>query len=99
MELNRLTKKPTGKVKLELSNVSKNTLSVQVRDKSYGRASVEKTLVPGAKETLTFDVTPSHHWYDYEVLVKGNTNFYQQFAGHIETGETSITDPLMGRMV
>lgn len=96
-ELNRLTKKPTGKVKVEIANISGNKVSVKIADKSYGAQAVEKVLAAGASETVLFDVSSSYHWYDFEIAVQGNKNFYQQFAGHIETGNSSFTDPLMGR--
>lgn len=97
-ELNRLTKKPTGKVLIALANTSNQPLTVQVNDKSYRQAPLKKELPAGAKGTLLVDVAKSHHWYDIEVKVQGNDTFYQQFAGHIETGNTSFTDPLMGRV-
>lgn len=98
-ELNKLTKKPTGKLKIELSNLSNKPQQVNVKDLSYKQAGTVKTIAANVKEIVLMDVKSSHHWYDVEITVKENTEFKQQFAGHIETGQESFTDPLMGGMV
>jgi len=41
----------------------------------------------------------SSGWYDFTVKVSGADNFEKRFAGRVETGKESITDPYMGRVV
>jgi phospholipase C len=34
-------------------------------------------------------------WYDFSVFIEGNTVFEKRYAGHVETGKESKSDPLM----
>ena len=38
----------------------------------------------------------SRGWYDLVVTVAGDPHFQRRYAGHVETGENTVTDPLMG---
>jgi phospholipase C len=38
-------------------------------------------------------------WYDLAIAVEGDSQFEYRFAGHIEDGEDSVSDPLMGGLV
>lgn len=75
---------------------SKESLQVTIKDLSYG--SPEISLVAGdlANEPLLLGLSASGEWYDIEVRISGSPGFHQRFAGHLETGNPSITDPLMG---
>jgi hypothetical protein len=42
-------------------------------------------------------VTP--RWYDLAVTVEEDAQFRYHFAGHLENGEDSISDPIMGGLV
>ena len=37
-----------------------------------------------------------HGWYDFTIEVSSDTSFQRCFAGHVETGEDSLTDPAIG---
>jgi phospholipase C len=45
------------------------------------------------------DLKKSHHWYDFGMKVNGSQAFERRYAGHIETGRSSFSDPFMGRTV
>jgi phospholipase C len=38
-------------------------------------------------------------WYDLVVTVQGDPEFAYRYAGHLETGEPSISDPGMGGLI
>ena len=38
----------------------------------------------------------SAHWYDFTVLVRGLPAFRRRFAGRVETGSDSLSDPALG---
>jgi phospholipase C len=38
-------------------------------------------------------------WYDLTLTVDGDATFAYHAAGHVENGEDSISDPLMGGLV
>jgi phospholipase C len=37
-------------------------------------------------------------WYDFVITVDHDTTFENRLAGHLENGQNSFTDPLMGRL-
>jgi phospholipase C len=89
--------KPTGALELHLHNPSRSAQKLTISDNSYGAAVIAKPLEPGATETVTIPLESSHQWYDLTVqAVDGNA--LARFAGRIETGRATQTDPLMGRV-
>ena len=50
-------------------------------------------------ETLQFPVERTRGWYDLAVSVQGDPQFEYRYAGHLETGEASISDPGMGGLI
>ncbi len=70
-----------------------NKLKLLVRDISYTGAVHE---LSNTGEPLWLDVDATGGWYDIAVEVEGYPGFRRRFAGHVETGNPSITDPLMG---
>ena len=77
---------------------TKQKISVAIIDKSYNRKPVNVVLEKGTHQK-EIDVHDSFGWYDYSILIAEYPEFEQRFAGHIENGKTSTTDPLMGRSV
>ncbi|RQP16039.1 MAG: hypothetical protein EAS52_13025 [Parapedobacter sp.] len=41
----------------------------------------------------------SFHWYDFSVHAKDFPEYEERFAGHVESGIVTKTDPLMGGIV
>ncbi len=56
------------------------------------------TVAPGGVLTASWDLAPSDHWYDVTVTIPGDASFLRRFAGHLETGRPSKTDPAIGPM-
>jgi phospholipase C len=53
-------------------------------------------VAAGATENVVMWSGKSHGWYDVSVSVEGGE---VRYAGRVETGATSITDPAMGGVV
>jgi phospholipase C len=53
-------------------------------------------LTAGQSQKLVLNLTKSHNWYDFSVKVKDDSIFLRRYAGHVETGQSSFTDPAMG---
>lgn len=62
-----------------------------LRDEAYGQPEKRITLSAGQAQTLPVELTSQ--WYDISVSGDG---FSHRFAGHIETGKPSMTDPALG---
>ena len=48
-------------------------------------------------EAWTVPLSASGNWYDFEVTSSTDPTFLRRYAGHIETGAPSISDPLIGQ--
>ncbi len=90
--------KLTGNLVLDLMNNSKESMSIQITDNAYNTAARTEVLAAGETRSIVLDLGKSHGWYDYSVRVKGNSLLEQRYAGRVENGKPSFTDPLMGRM-
>jgi len=90
--------KPTGQLLLKLVNNSKAAVNVELTDNSYKTRTRTLLLEAGASKEVLLDLGKSFGWYDHSVKLRDNPQFEQRFAGRVETGKTSFTDPLMGRV-
>jgi phospholipase C len=87
-----------GAVVVELHN--RDAIQAQVvelRDESYGAYAMRRTLQPGERVTLPLETAQSHGWYDWTIRVAGDGIMAKRFAGRIETGAWTFSDPAMGR--
>lgn len=50
------------------------------------------------KATIVLDCSKSYGWYDFTIKIDGAKEFEKRYAGRIETGEFSRTDPAMGNI-
>jgi phospholipase C len=48
-----------------------------------------------SRSTLRLSLAQSANWYDYSVRVNGMPGWLRRFAGHLENGLPSISDPAM----
>lgn len=92
LQVDVLTDASTGNLKVVCSSESK--LNLLVKDVSYNRPAHRSN---GTGESIWVDLAATQGWYDIVIETADYPGFYQRFAGHVETGKPSITDPLMGR--
>lgn len=86
------------KVTLTLKNRGAKRVEVTVRD-GYRTRSVKLSLRPGETERATWTLSRTHGWYDLTVTVAGDAEFAYRYAGHVENGKDSISDPSLGGLV
>jgi phospholipase C len=72
------------------------TQKIEITDNAYKNRKRQLTVTK--KASVAIDVSKSYGWYDFTVSVKGNASFEKRFAGRVETGRPSKTDPFMGRV-
>ena len=97
------TKKPTGNIELQIKNLdTKQKNTFQIIDNAYKTVPQTKVLdIAGQKSSsaiVILNLEKSFSWYDFSVKISGNKLFEKRFAGHVETGKESQSDPYMGRM-
>ncbi len=92
-------KKLTGNLDLKLHNLSSNTHTIEIIDHAYKTNNHKRLLEAGSKLNMVLNLANSHGWYDFSVKVSGNQNYEKRYAGRVETGNPSYSDPLMGGML
>jgi len=83
---------------LAISNLGPHEAKVSVFN-AYTRKSIEQDLDPGESMSKGWSLKRMYGWYDLVITVEGDAGFAYHFAGHVETGEDSISDPAMGGLV
>jgi len=91
--------KLSGNVIVTVNNSSTSAQEMEIIDLSY-KTGIKTLKVPAkSKASIILDLSDHFNWYDFSIAAKGNDSFLERFAGRVETGKTTKTDPLMGRMV
>jgi phospholipase C len=85
----------TGNVEARVKNISAKPITVVVADHSYKTGTQTKEIAPGQQIIIPVESAKSHGWYDFTVQAQGSAAS-TRYAGRVETGKTSFTDPLMG---
>jgi phospholipase C len=80
---------------LKIANRGRAGAKVRIYDACSRRTGVA-FIGEGDEWTRHFPLAGSFGWYDFTLLVDGDASFAQQLAGHVETGEDGVTDPLLG---
>lgn len=94
----QLNKKLSGNIEFSVTNHSKSeSWKVLITDQAYGNTLTSLVVQPGKTETIIVATSTSHGWYDFSVQVHGKAQFERRYAGRVETGLPSKTDPLMGK--
>ena len=92
-------RKYNGNIDLQIKNISDKSLQVEVVDLAYKTGIKTIMLSKNEYKKVSLDLTQSHSWYDFLVRTKGSKEAGWHYAGHVETGKESFTDPQMGGLV
>ncbi|PTQ92640.1 phospholipase C [Mucilaginibacter yixingensis] len=99
-ERNRISKNQlTGNLVISIKNNDSRPHTVTLTDNAYKTGSKQQTLAAGASANIALPLEKSFGWYDVSLKVNGAELFEQRYAGRVETGKHSQSDPLMGRTV
>ena len=86
---------------LAIQNTGQEKYTVEITDNSYKTGSHTQEMGATGSSTasaaINLNLAKSFGWYDFTVKVNGKSIFEKTYAGRIETGKPSFTDPLMGR--
>jgi phospholipase C len=95
-----LKSKLTGNAALKISNLSQDhSYNLEITDNAYQNKPVSRSIAAGSEMSVTLDLKKSFGWYDFTLRVKEFPAFSQRFAGRVETGKESHSDPAMGREI
>jgi phospholipase C len=84
-------------IALAIANPSSQTANVTILDQ-YNGESVKLAINAGRSDSRSFSLTPLSGWYDFVITVASDASIQYHFAGHVETGRDSISDPALGGM-
>ncbi|WP_316802392.1 phosphocholine-specific phospholipase C [Pedobacter nototheniae] len=90
-----VTKKLTGSLVFSFENKGSLPVTLQVVDNKYKATSQNVVVKPKSTTMVVLNVAKNGNWYDFSILQTGNTLFKHRYAGKIETGEITTTDPFM----
>jgi phospholipase C len=85
-------------VRVLLHNTGDVPLTVAVQDNAYRTGTIGKTIAAKGEASVVLNLKPTYGWYDFTVKTEGS-KAEARFAGRVETGQSSFSDPLMGGVV
>lgn len=86
-----------GNVYLSMTNTGGSPATFTIRPKAYRTDGPwTATVAAGATAEQHWELADSGRWYDFEVTCDADINYYRRFAGRVETGQHSVSDPAMG---
>jgi phospholipase C len=81
---------------LQVTNPGPHAATVSLAN-AYGGRPETRSLAPRSRTEAIFPLRPSAHWYDVAITWSQDPGYLHRFAGHVETGQPSLSDPLIGR--
>ena len=87
--------KDLGSLHLTWVNSGATPVTCTVTDNSYGQPPRTVKALPGIPVREDFSLHESHSWYDLTVTSAADPSFIRRFAGHVETGRASVSDPVL----
>jgi phospholipase C len=92
-------RKLSGNIIISLKNLSGKSQTMYIEYKAYQKGvrtiSLDKS---DAAITEILNLKKSFGWYDFTIKTKGYNSFEKRYAGRVETGRHSKTDPLIGKV-
>ena len=82
-------------IALQIANPTSHTANVTILDQYTGK-SVELAINAGRSDSKYFSLTRLSGWYDLVIAVASDSSIKYHFAGHVETGKDSVSDPAIG---
>ncbi|HET7119199.1 MAG TPA: phospholipase C, phosphocholine-specific [Hanamia sp.] len=96
--LKSLPQKFTGNIILLFKNLSDENHTIEIIDNSYKNKKRSFVLNKMDTKDTILDLKKSFNWYDISIRIKGDNQFERRYAGRVETGDHSKSDPFMGRV-
>jgi phospholipase C len=90
----------SGELGVRLRNGGTRACSFELTANAYVSATPSlHAVAAGEVVTLNLPLGSSGHWYDFSLRVVGLPGFCRRFAGRMETGADSISDPAVVKSV
>src|SRR5262249_16673832 len=87
-----------NKITLSITNRSAYSVPFSVLN-VYGGSQSRYVVDPGKSVLVAWALALTFGWYDFVITADYDPAFQNRVAGHLETGQTSYSDPLMGASI
>lgn len=84
------------KLYLKVRNDAAKTAKLTVKANAYLPNKTWNIETASTEKELNWNMSDFGGWYDFTVTIDGDSTFKRRFAGRIETGKDSFSDPYMG---
>jgi phospholipase C len=95
LEVDALCDGRGNRITLVISNRALAPAKISVQDQYTGKT-FKQVLEAGERLSKDWSLTRMFGWYDLVIAVDGDAGLEYRFAGHVETGRDSISDPALG---
>jgi phospholipase C len=86
-----------GNVRLNMRNDGRTACRFTIHAKAYRNGGPwNVTVAGGGVDDRHWHLATSGQWYDFAVTCDADASYYRRFAGRMETGRHTVSDPAMG---
>jgi phospholipase C len=85
-----------GNLQLRLKNEGNTRCQFKIVNAYDSGKALTHTVRGGDSDTVNLDLRHVYGWYDLTITVDSDASFTRRFAGHVETGKPSMSDPALG---
>ena len=86
----------SAKLYLKVRNDATKTAKLIVKANAYLPNKIWSIETATVEKELSWDMADFGGWYDFTVTMENDPSYKRRFAGRIETGKDSFSDPYMG---
>lgn len=83
---------------IQLKNQDQRAYTIRLFDSFYGGNDRHLVLEAQSQTQFEWECQTSGHWYDFAFTLAEEKDFLWRYAGHLETGKISISDPANGAL-
>jgi phospholipase C len=84
------------KIYLKVRHDASKPAKLMVKANAYLPNKTWNIETTSTEKELNWNMSDFGGWYDFTVTIEGDSSFKRRFAGRIETGKDSFSDPYMG---
>jgi len=89
--------KLSGNIEVTFGNSSSSDQEIEIIDHTNQQKSSKQVIKASTKGfSFLLDLANNYNWYDFTLKISGIDTFEKRYAGHVETGKPSFSDPQMG---
>lgn len=89
--------KKYGQVNLLIQNIDNHAKAFIIRDNAYGQKEIIKSINANDSINIVLSLDSSFGWYDFSVFIQDDHSFERKYAGRVENGKDTFSDPAMAR--